>query len=233
MKILAATTMFSAAVFALSAAADVPVATSPLATFAFNTIDRSPFIVATTEAAAAFADYPLTWQRGETLAVEAPDGTVTTFAADAAAAGSRAFAPTSGGAWKITNPEEGSAYVCVPWSVFGDGGFVCASPAANPFAVDLQENGPNRKVRDRISPPIAYSGDDWAGDVSKAATVTFTPPTGSGLEPTTWNDLSGGNGARAFTFSKSGKWTVLMTFADGTTREATVNVVGGFIVVFH
>ena len=40
-------------------------------------------------------------------------------------------------------------------------------------------------------------------------------------------------GVRQFAFSKPGKWTVLMTFADGTTREATVKVVGGFIMVFY
>lgn len=231
MKILAATTMFSAAVFALSAAADVPVATSPLATFAFNTIDRSPFIVATTEAAAAFADYPLTWQRGETLAVEAPDGIVTTFATDAAAAGSRAFAPTSGGAWKITNPEEGSAYVCVPWSVFGDGGFVCASPAANPFAVDLQENGPNRKVRDRISPPIAYSGDDWAGDDSATSTLTITPPEGKG-DPVSYSDVVG-NGVRPFAFDNTGKWTVSLMMEGGVNITAIIGIVRGLTISFH
>ena len=49
------------------------------------------------------------------------------------------------------------------------------------------------------APPVAYSGDDWKGDLTKASTITFTPPEGSGLEPTTWNKT--GRGASAFTFS--------------------------------
>ena len=73
---------------------------------------------------------------------------------------------------------------------------------------------------------------DWHGDLSKAATVTFTPPEGSGLEATTWDDLPGGNGARAFTFNARGVWTVELKFADNTTRTAHINIqASGLIII--
>ena len=66
------------------------------------------------------------------------------------------------------------------------------------------------------------------------AAVRFDPPADSGLEATTWNDISGGNGARAFTFSKPGVWTVTLTFADTTTETATITIVtGGFMLMFR
>ena len=65
-----------------------------------------------------------------------------------------------------------------------------------------------------------------------AATVTFTPPEGSGLEATTWDDLPGGNGARAFTFNARGVWTVTLTFADNTTRTAQIDIqTAGFVLI--
>ena len=81
-------------------------------------------------------------------------------------------------------------------------------------------------------PPVAYSGDDWAGDLSKAATVTFTPPEGSGLEATTWNKANPGTGAAAFTFNAKGVWTVTLTFADNTTRTAQIDIqTAGFMLI--
>ena len=73
-------------------------------------------------------------------------------------------------------------------------------------------------------------GAGWVGDLSKAATVTFTPPEGSGLEATTWNKT--GNGAGAFTFNARGVWTVALTFADNTTRTAQIDIqTAGFVLV--
>lgn len=232
MKTLTATTMFSAAVLALAAAADVPLATSPTVAFALNTIDCPPFAVATTAEAAAFANFPLTWREGETLAIESPNGTVTAVATSAATAGSFAFAPTCGGVWKITSSEEGVEYVCVPWSVFGDGGLVCASTAANPFAVDVVQSGPNRKSRNRTCPPIAYSGDDWSErSESAASSLTVTPPADSGAAPVC--DPLIGTGVLPFSFDKTGKWTVTLAMADGTTRTAVISVDGGLVVSFR
>lgn len=212
---------------ALPGVADVETVTSAPATFRLYLDEDATYALSSAE---DFATWLVTWRSGETVSAESADGTAYTLSGGAGA--TSAALPNKGGVWTLANSEEGVARVGVPWTVFDDGGDFSESSAVGWF-VDTVQSGPDRKLKNREAPPVAYSGDDWAGDVSKAATVTFTPPTGSGLEPTTWNDLSGGNGARAFTFSKSGKWTVLMTFADGTTREATVNVVGGFIVVFY
>jgi hypothetical protein len=68
------------------------------------------------------------------------------------------------------------------------------------------------------------------GDLSKAATVTFTPPEGSGLEETIWNKT--GRSAETFTFNRKGVWTVTLTFADNTTRTAQINIqTAGFVLI--
>lgn len=221
-----------AAVLALSSAADVPLATSSTVAFALNTIDSSPFAVTTAAEAADFSNYPLTWREGETLTVEAPNGTVTSVATTAATAGTYAFAPAAGGVWKITSSEEGTAHVCVLWSVFDDGGQVYTSVTNYPFAVDLLESGPNRKNNDRLFPPIAYSGDDWC-NCSKSAlsTLIITPPAGKG-DAAVYDSLVG-TGVQPFMFDKSGPWTVRLAMADGTTREAVITVIGGLVIVFH
>ncbi len=91
-------------------------------------------------------------------------------------------------------------------------------------------NSNGGRLKKREAPPIAYSGDDWKGDLTKASTITFTPPEGSGLEPTTWNKT--GRSAEAFTFNKNGVWTVELTFADNTTRTAQINIqTAGFVLV--
>ena len=230
MKKLTATTILSATALTLSVLADVPLATSSPATFCLNTVDSPPFAVTSAAEAAEFADYPLTWHDGETLTVEAPDGTVTAFATDAASAGSRALALASGGVWRIVSSEEGTAYVCVPWSVFGDGGLVCSSSAAGHFAVDLLESGPHRKMSDRVSPPIAYSGDDWCNE-STMSTLTVTPPEGGGAA--TVYDALMGTGVQPFLFNKTGRWTVVLAMEDGTTRTAVVSVNGGLLISLH
>ena len=82
----------------------------------------------------------------------------------------------------------------------------------------------------REAPLVAYSGDDWHGDLSKASTITFTPPEGSELAATTWNKT--GRGASAFTFNKNGVWTVTLKFADNTTRTAQIDIqASGFILI--
>jgi len=112
------------------------------------------------------------------------------------------------GVWRLVFSTDGSLY----------------SWAEIVYAADSVKDGPDRKLKKREAPPVAYSGDDWVGNLSKAATVTFTPPEGSGLEATMWDDLSGGNGARAFTFNAKGVWTVTLTFANGATRTAQIDI---------
>ena len=66
----------------------------------------------------------------------------------------------------------------------------------------------------------------------KAATLTFTPPEGSGLDPTTLSKSNPGTGAQSFMFNKVGDWTVTLTFANGTTRTATITIEKtGFVII--
>ena len=105
--------------------------------------------------------------------------------------------------------------------VYPSGKFAVASTAS--FTADAVGEGPDRKLKKGETPPVAYFGDDWAGDLSKVAKVMFTPPEGSGLANTTWNRT--GKGAEPFTFNAKGVWTLTLTFADNTTRTAHTKTV--------
>lgn len=97
------------------------------------------------------------------------------------------------------------------------------------FPVDSVRDGPDRTAGKRDVLPIAYSGDDWAMDVSAAATVTFTSPTGE----SSVLDLSG-TGSTRFVFNKSGLWTVSLEMVDGTTRVAHLDLEqAGFVLSFR
>ena len=90
-----------------------------------------------------------------------------------------------------------------------------------PFAVETESEGPNRTVvgLDKVW-KVAYSGDNWHRDVSKAATLTFISPSGA---ETTMSRT--GTGTESFTFDTFGIWTVRLTMADDTMYEATINVI--------
>ena len=177
--------------------------------------------------------WPITWKSGEIVTATATqDGLEYTIADSATVATSAPLPAQKGGVWKLYNSAEGSATICIPWSASEIGGVL--GTGMSDFVADTAKDGPNRRVR--TSPPslVAFSGDDWTGDVSKAATVTFTPPADSGLEAVTWNDLAGGNGARSFKFSAAGTWTVLLTFADGTTQTSLIEVYNaGLMILFR
>ena len=198
------------------------VMTSEPVTFCFNSAEVSPYGVA---AADSFA--PVTYKAGESVSMTAPDGTVTPRVTSASADGTFSFVPTCGGVWTLTNSKCGSVLVAVPWAIYGESGSVGTDTAT--FAADTVQEGPNRETKKREALPIAYSGDNWLRDVTKAATVTFTPPADSGLEPTVWDRT--GTSADSFTFSKSGDWTVTLRFENGTEQTAIITVKkAGFIV---
>ena len=111
-----------------------------------------------------------------------------------------------GGAWRLASSPDGCEYVWAGTAV---------------FPVDSRQPGPNRTTKRKDALPIAYTGDNWIGNVSKAATLTLTPPEG---EFTTLN--LAGTGAQPFDFRTPGDWTVLLAMADGTTREAVVSILG-------
>ena len=182
---------------------------------------------------AELAAKQVTYRAGETVTLTAPDGTTATVVADAAAAGGATLAVGAGGLssdglWRLDNSNGSVAFVGVAWETLGAAWR--QTGAGLSAALDTLAEGPDRRLRKREVPPVAYSGDDWAGDLSKAATITFTPPEGAGLEATTWSKA--GNGAEAFTFAKAGMWTVLLTFADGTTQTAVIDVqTAGFTLI--
>ena len=225
------TLIFGAAALAAFAAAraDEPLATSADFSFDVNLAAASPF---------AFADFsgmPVTWRKGESVSRVSPNGDVTAYVADASSAGTGALGTLSGGVWTLENDGVATVKVLVPWSVNGDGAsFAVNSSPSSPFAVDIELEGPNRKrLKNDPVVPVAYSGDDWSGDLSKAATLTFTPPAGSGLAETTLTP-GAGEGTTSFTFSEAGIWTVLLEFEDGTSRTAYINVTrAGLIISFH
>ena len=213
-------TIFATAITAaiLTSFADEPLATSEPCTFNINLQDATPFSLAD------FSDMPITWRRGESVRSVSPNGVSSAYATEAPSSGAVALGTLSGGVWTLANEGIATVKVLVPWSVYGDGAsFVVYGESYSSFVVDTNGSGPDRKVRAK-SPaiPVAYSGDDWAGDLSKAARLTFTPPEGSGLEATTWNKT--GTGAQSFTFNAKGVWTVTLTFADNTTRTAHIDI---------
>ena len=209
--------------------ADEPVATSAVLTFDVNLAAASPYAIAD------FDGMPVTWRKGESVRSVSPNGVVSAYVTDASAAGSGALGTLSGGVCTLENDGIASVKVAVPWSINSDGAsFAINSSPSSPFAIDTELEGPNRKrLKNDPVVPVAYSGDDWSGDLSKAATLTFTPPAGSGLAETTLTP-GAGDGATSFTFAEPGEWTVLLIFADATTRTAIINVrKGGLIISFH
>ena len=205
-----------ASVAAFQSLAEVETVTSPATTFAFYGNPEKAYSLAS---ATEITTWPITWRAGETVVATSMDGTTTTLSGGAGA--TSASLPSQGGVWTLVNSVEGTARVGIPWAVFNDGGTYGASATAG-FVADMVQTGPDRKLMRREVPLVAYSGDDWHGDLSKASTITFTPPEGSELAATTWNKT--GTGAQSFTFNAKGVWTVTLTFADNTTRTAQIDI---------
>ena len=213
---------------ALPLAADAEEVSATLSGFRLDT-SGIPVVLSSQSDVDSFSAYrPVTYLPGDTVTVVSPTGAVSTLVEDAPAAGGRTFTPDAGGLWRIANSKGSVAYVGVGWSVFGDGTTQMSSPLA-PIAIHTAGPGPDRRGRVNEFPPVAYSGDYWIGDASKAVRLTFTPPAESGLSPTVINRT--GTGIQSFTFDEAGSWTVLMEMADGTTREATVFVKAGFVLM--
>ena len=188
-----------------------------------------PTIISSQSDITALAAWPVTYRAGETVTVVARDGTTRTVAENVAADGAAAFAPDAGGLWQLVNSNGETALVGVSWEVFGES-WALDFGTDSPVRMHTIGDGPDRKVKKSKVPQVAYSGDDWLGDVSKSVSVTFTPPTGSGIPPTTLQLT--GTGATSFTFTEPGQWTVSLAMEDGTTRTATLIVYGMFVISF-
>jgi len=209
-----------------------PVMSEPVAFRAYVTDGASYALTSASDMVA----WPITWKAGEIVTATATQDNSEYVLANADSVTTSAPLPAQkGGVWKLHNSVEGSVTICIPWHVFGDGGLF--GTGAVGFAADTVLDGPDRKTKTKEALPVAYSGDDWAGDLSKAATITFTPPSGSGLAPTTWvrpgDGVAAGTGAEMFKFAVKGVWTVALTFADGSRPyEAKITIVqSGFAIV--
>ena len=215
----------SAATLALACNADSILATSADVAFRLDTTGPA-YSVSSQDAVASMCS--MTWRKGETVTVTAPNGTVTTLVTDAGSAGAQLFAPNAGGLWHFSNSVSGSATLGVPWSVFGDGGNL-ASGSSSAAYIDTKKEGPNRRVTTWNALPIAYSGDSWLGSGAAASTLTINPPTGDPVEENLF-----GSGCYMVSDPANGTWHVAL--ADGTTtRNATITVLvpAGFAIIFQ
>ena len=195
------------------------------ATFDVYSADSATYAA---KSAAEIAALPhVTYRTGETVTATKWNGDETSLVASAASDGSTAFAPDAGGVWILNNSAQGSARICVPWSVYGDS-MSLMSAASSEYAVDSIADGPNRRTVRREAPQVAYTGDNWVGDVAKATTLTITSPLGA----ITNLDLSG-TGAIPFDFKGSGAWTVHLAMSGGSTLDSVVYIDGGFIIMFQ
>ena len=200
--------------------------TSEAVTFKLRTGDGTAAM-----SSADLAAWPVTYRAGETVTLTSPAGASTTPVSGAVANGTTELAGAfnADGVWRLANSNGGSALVGVAWETFGSPWREASADAS--CRMHTEGEGPDRKLKKREVPPVAYSGDDWKGDLTKAATVTFTPPEGSGLAATTWNKT--GKGAEPFTFNAKGVWTVTLKFADNTTRTAHIDIqAAGLTLIF-
>lgn len=93
------------------------------------------------------------------------------------------------------------------------------------YPADSRRRGPVRLTARRAALPVAYSGDDWLGDVTKASSLTFVSP--SGRE--TAFDLTG-TGAVRFTFDEDGAWRIRLAADGAAARETVVFIRCGFVL---
>lgn len=192
---------------------------SPSPAFAVWASDGATWAVASAADIAALP--PVAWRAGETATATSCDGTATTLVSAAATDGSAAAASilVSGGLWTFENAAQGTARVGVPWTIFDDGGTLASGAASPEFKVDAKQTGPDRQISRQDIPPVAWTGDHWAGSAMVATTLTLAPPTGAA---TVWNRT--GSGTEAFNFSPAGIWTATLAMADGTSLVATLDI---------
>ena len=189
-------------------------------TFSVYSADGATYATGSTAEIAALP--PVVSRSGETVTVTSPSGGLTPLSSS-----SLAGVLDAGGVWTLVNSAQGSARVGVAWNVYSDGGTLASGGAAGTYDVDSEQFGPDRRIRITDMLPVAYTGDDWAGDAMAAATLTFVSPEGIS---TTLN-LTGTGATTQFRFGKSGNWTVTLEMANGSTRTAVIRVIGGLTII--
>ena len=195
--------------------------TVSLATFEVYSVDNATYAVGSADEIASLPK--VAFRKGETVTATPCAGAPSTLVASAESAGAVAFAPDAGGVWVLANSGQGTARIGVAWHVYGDGGTLAESSGVGPYGIDSIEGGPGRKTPRRNALPIAYSGDNWAGNPSKPAVLTVVSPDGveTGL-------AFSGTGAFPFPFDSIGKWKVRLS-AAGMSQEAELDLYGGFV----
>lgn len=175
-----------------------------------------PFVVSSQADLGVLADdWPVTYRRGETVAVFSPGGGRGTLIADAASAsGAVAFSPTVGGLWRLVNSNGESAYVGVSWSVFDDG-WALNSAGNSPIALRTDGYGANRTLTGKGPVSVAYSGDNWAGNAMSVSTLTVRAPSGTQVDYA----LSG-TGALPFSPAEYGDWVLTLVYGGRTLVSA-------------
>lgn len=215
----------AAAGAALPLLADLPVSSGLSPVFRVFSTEDAKYSVSSSAEIAALP--PVSILDGETATATSCTGAVTVLESP-----SLVSVLDMGGVWTLTNSEQGTAKIGVAWTVNGDFDIPITSASAyGTYAADSMQPGPDRKTRLSDVPPVAYSGDDWAGDVSKASTLTFVSP--SGAETAINLTGTGTTVPSQFKFDKAGLWTVRLTMADGTVRTAQINVTGGLAIIFR
>lgn len=166
--------------------------------------------------------------KGETVTARARDGAVVMLVEAALTAGSVRFSPDKGGVWSLENSVQGRARIGVAWSVFDDGGDLAESGVSSMFGVDSKQEGWGRRIRKEDVFPVSYTGDGWLGDTSKESHFAVVTPDG---KETSYS--FSGTGTESFPFDKLGRWAFKLQMADGTELEASVLVLGGFVLTFR
>lgn len=206
--------------------ADEPLANSGLSpTFRVYSTEDAKYSVSSSAEIDALP--PVSIRDGETVTATSCTGVATELESS-----SLVSVLDMGGIWTLANSGQGTAKIGVAWTVNGDFDIPLASASVyGTYAADSKQTGPNRKVNMSDVPPVAYSGDDWVGDVSKAATLTFVSP--SGVETAINLTGTGTTAPSQFKFNKTGRWTVRLAMADSTERTAQINVTGGFEIILR
>ena len=219
-KVFAATVLFGAALplFADYAVTAATSQTAPLALYT-SAAETPTYAVA---AGALATPFLVTYKEGETVSVTSPNGVTTQLSGTD---GTIDFNPTSGGVWRFANSNGSTAFVGKGWN--GDGFASVSDEGALPW-LETKSEGPDRTVKTKDTPSLAYSDASFTGDESGTVTLTLTDPAGTATVYT----KEAGKDAEALRLNKSGVWTVVLTTPSGvSTAEITVRDVGFMLIV--
>ena len=119
----------------------------------------------------------------------------------------------------------------------GDGDFmlvavvdgVRGTSLASAFMCDTVSAGPDRRVIASVGPlPIAYSGDDWAGDETAGSTLFFA---GDSVAEATVPCV--GTGSLSHNLKGHSQWVITLEQRLGETLVAHIDMPTGLILIFR